>query len=79
MNLNTLNAKLRKMNIPVRAIKGAGYFYWLDMRPGDHHGLSIDGANTMAYKSSFLTEEQWLADARYAAGLAAEKHLPFNP
>lgn len=76
MNLNTLNALLRKRQIPVKAIKGEGYFYWVDMRPGPFFDYAIDGASTMVCKSSHLSEEQWLSEAHAAAAIAQRDHRP---
>ena len=67
MNLNQINAQIRRAGLPVKAVRGEGYYYWLDSE-----GAPIDGASVYVYSASSLTLEEWLQYARNALERRAE-------
>lgn len=61
MNLNQINAIVRRAGLPVKAVRGEGYYYWLDAE-----GAPVDGASVFVFSASTLPPEQWLEYARDA-------------
>jgi hypothetical protein len=67
MNLNQINAAIRRAGLPVKAARGEGYYYFLD-----DEGTPIDGASVYVYSAKELPLSQWLDCARDAAILAGD-------
>ena len=66
-NLQQVNKHLRELGLPVRAIAGDGYYYFLDESDNP-----IDGASVYIHRASQQPFSFWEGDARDAAKKAAE-------
>ncbi len=66
-NLNQVNKLLREQGIPVTAITGRGYYYFVDS-----DGNTIDDTSVYTYRASDLKFGSWTAAAIEAAKKAAE-------
>lgn len=73
-HLNTVNAEIRRAGLPVRAVRGDGYYYYLTA-----DGAPIDESNVHVYRASHLPLDQWLGTARDAVALATEQGLLPTP
>ncbi len=67
MNLNQINAAIRRAGLPVKAVRGEGYYYWLDAE-----GTPVDGVSVYVFSASTLPLDAWLAYARAAVERAAQ-------
>ena len=64
--IHSVNKKLRELNIPVRAVSGGSYYYWLDTE-----GNIIEGTESvLVYRANHLTLDRWVEEA-----IKAEKCL----
>ena len=62
MNLNQINKQLRPLG--VIAVRGAGYYYWLDAKTND---VIPDAESVYVYRASDLSLDHWTGLAKDAA------------
>jgi hypothetical protein len=62
-----INSTIKKHGLEVAYTKGAGYFYFLDLKTGEQVGESV-----MVAKMHHLTIQQWRDAAAAARGTVAE-------
>jgi len=58
--LNTVNKAIRAAGLKVRAVRGAGYYYWEATEPN----FLAEGESVYTFRASDLPVEHWVGLAR---------------